>query len=79
MISQLWTKLVQAVNRPPAKFALTNDAQRVLAEASARGYRVAEEIRQGSAVVMLEKEGSGSIHLWSSDDIVEFGRSKNWI
>ena len=74
----LWDKLVRTIHRPPAKFLLTDDARRVLAQAEARGYRVVVEIRQGSPAMVLKKEDASLIHLWSSDDIIEYGRHMNW-
>jgi hypothetical protein len=79
MISQLWSKLVQAAQRPSAKFTLTHDARRVLTLAESRGYQVVETIRQGCPAILLEKEGGGSIHFWSSNDILEYGRNNGWI
>jgi hypothetical protein len=65
--------------RTPASLEITPEASRVLAIAESHGYRVIKGARQGRPVVVIEKDGTGIIHMWSSDDIVDLGRSKNWI
>ena len=78
MISDLWNKLVQSV-RAPAKIALTEGAKQVLALAKTHGYQVSEDASQGSPAIVLEKDGAGKVHLWSGEDILEFGRVRKWI
>jgi hypothetical protein len=65
--------------RAPAVLEITAEASRVLAAAERHGYTVTNGIRQGRPVVVIEKDGAGTIHMWSSDDVVDLGRSKNWI
>jgi len=76
-IKRIGRVLNRAVTRSETQtFSLSPAAQQVLNGARAKGYKVSTTTRQGTDVVIIEGTG-GTIHLWSSDDIVEFGRSKN--
>jgi hypothetical protein len=78
MILRIWAKL-RAVAGAPATIALSQAAQQVLTAAVAQGYTISEDTRQGSPAIVLERDGTGKVHLWSSEDVVEFGKSKNLI
>ena len=54
-------------------------AERVLKEAEARGYQVTRSKRQGVEAVVLEGGNEASVHLWSNQDIIDYGKGKKWI
>ena len=71
--------LSRLLNSGVKGIALNHDGHRVLQEAKARGYRVTRSARQGAEAIVLERGYEGSVHLWSNEDVVTYGRSKNWI
>ena len=78
MIFDLWNRLRGAPQRPP-RVALSETAKRVLAMAAELGFTVSEDNRQGAPAIVLETEGRGKVHLWSSDDVVAFGKANKMI
>ncbi len=59
--------------------ALNNDGNQVLREAEARGYQVTRSRRWRTEAIVLGRDNEGSVHLWSNEDVVAYGKSKNWI
>jgi hypothetical protein len=71
-ISRLWRSGHKGIVLSPV-------AERVLQEAQARGYQISRTTRQGAEAIVLRAGNQGLVHLWSNDDVLEFGRSQNWI
>jgi hypothetical protein len=67
----LWTK--------SRAFSLSDRATQVLSRAEAEGSQVIRTVRQGAHVIVLQNQKGVTVHLWSNDDVEEYGRNKKWI
>lgn len=75
-IQQLVRRLLSSMGRKGVQ--LNDTAERLLKEAEARGYRVTRVMSQGAEAILVEGS-EGSAYLWSSDDVIDFAKSKNWL
>jgi hypothetical protein len=79
-VGRIYELLSRAFKTRGSKSILLSDsAQRVLREAEARNYQVTRSTRQGPEAIVLQRGGEGAVHLWSNEDVIEYGRSRGWI
>ncbi len=80
VLRQIGDRLRRAWNSAARKnIQLTDAAALVLKEAERRGHRATQIKQQGAAAILLEDPNGGTIYLWSSEEIVAYGKSKNWV
>jgi len=58
---------------------LSEAAERLLKEAEGRGYRVSRVMSHGAEAILVEGSEGGKVYLWSSEDVIEYAKSKNWL
>jgi hypothetical protein len=58
---------------------LNDTAERVLKEAEGQGYRVSRVMSQGAEAILVEGSEGEKVHLWSSEDVIEYAKSKSWL
>lgn len=75
----MFAELIKKFFAEPKAFVLSNRAMQVLKRAEAEGFQIARQVQQGAHVIILENETGGKSHLWSSDDVEEYGRNRKWI
>jgi hypothetical protein len=55
---------------------LNEKAERLLKVAEDRGCRV---MSQGAEAILVEGSEGEKVHLWSSEDVIEYAKSKSWL
>jgi hypothetical protein len=58
---------------------LNETAAQLLKEAEGRGYRVSRVMSQGAQAILVEGSEGSKVHLWSSEDVIEYAKSKKWL
>jgi hypothetical protein len=79
-LNRLVGALRQAWDKATRKSIQLNDAaEQILKEAELRGHQVKRVKSQGAEAILLEDEKSGKVFLWSSEDVIDYARSKKWV
>jgi hypothetical protein len=71
--------LRRVVNARQKGVVLSELGERVVQQAQARGYEVERSTRQGPEAIVFTRNGEETIFMWSSEDVVAYGRSRQWI
>ena len=61
------------------RLQLNETAERLLEEAGCRGYKVSRVRNMGAEAILVEGSEGGKIYLWSSDDVIEYAKSAEWL
>jgi hypothetical protein len=77
---RLIDRLRRAWDKATRKNIQLNDAaEQILKQAELRGHQVKRVKSQGAEAILVEDPKGGKVFLWSSDDVIDYARSKKWV